>query len=174
VSVRIISSRVDLVDKKGMIKPDWFTFFSDWVAQFNKRELTGSATATAVTGSTTATEALSASVVTGVTGSLRMTINTTTTNNANAKTIIVKAGGVVIQTATVTNSTAFQSISFLLSGRAANSQYCSVTSAINCTGTAGAVAVDMSGSVTISVELQLGNAADTITLQSYFIDLGVA
>jgi len=154
--------------------PDWFTFLSDWVAQFNKRELTGSSTAAAVTGSTTATEAANTKVAPGVTGSIRMTINTTTTNNANAKTIIVKAGGVVVQTATVSNSTDFQSISFMLSGRAANSQYCSVISAINCTGTAGSVAVDMSGSVTISVELQLGNAADTITLQSYSIDLGVA
>lgn len=169
--IRILSSRTALVDKSGMIMPDWFTFISDWARQFNKRTFSSSGAFASVTGTTDSTSAASVNVTVGVTGSLRLTVNTTTTSNANAKTIVVKAGSVIVQTVSVTNNTASQSFTFYLSGRAANSQYSAITSQINCTGTAGVVAADLSGNTQISIMLQLANSADSIALESYALEV---
>ena len=169
--IRILSSRTALVDNKGVIMPDWFTFLTDWVKQFNKRSVAYSTSATSVTGSTALTEAYSANCTPGNTGSVRMVINTTSTSNANAKTVIVKAGSVTIATIAISNNTAFQSCSLMITGRAANSQYMAVTGLLNCTVSPAALTFDMSGAVTFTVSLQLANSADTVALQSFSLDV---
>jgi len=153
------------------MRPEWFAFFSDWVRQYNKRQVSVSATRYPVTGSTDVTVAATMSATVGNSGSFRLTLNTSTTSNANAKTIIVKSGSTTILTATVDASTAFQSLSIQVTGRAASSQYLAVTNMVNCSASSGALTLDTSGNITLTVSLQLGTTTDTIALESWALDV---
>lgn len=168
--IRILSSRVALAGVAQM-SPDWFTFFSNWVRQYNRRQVSASAVKYELTGSTDETAAATFAVSAGNMGSWKLTVNTSCTSNANVKTVIIKAGSTTIQTVTLDASTAAQSFSMQVIGRSAGNQYLSVTNQVNCAGTPAALTLDMSPSITITVSLQLGTITDTIALESWALDV---
>jgi len=169
--IRILSSRVALTDVTGAIKSDWFAFFSDWVRQYNKRKVSATGTAYSVTDTTDETQAVTTQVAVGNTGSFKLTVNTSCTNNANAKTIVIQVGNTTIQTVSVNASTEFQSFTLQVIGRSAGNQYMAVTSQVNCSCSSGALTLDMSTAITLTISLQLGTITDTIALESWALDV---
>jgi hypothetical protein len=150
--------------------PDWFSFFTNWVKDYNRERTiaaSGSASSTGVTETTAATIKLSA----GNNVSIRLTIATSCTNNANAKTLRVRLNSTTIQTYNIDPSTDTQTMQLVIAGRGAASQYVYNLASVNSVGSgANAVTENMADSSTIYITLEASNAADSITLESWFVD----
>ena len=164
--IRILSARVPLVGNQPMA-PDWFSFLADWVRDYNKKQYTVNAERQEVTGVSDAVEVAEATVTIGNGGSIRLTINTSCTNNANDKSMIIRANGVDIQTVSIDGSTDSQSFTMQIIGRGAGNQYMAVTNQINCAGVSGALTLDGFAAITMTVALQLSTITDTIALESW-------
>lgn len=138
----------------------------------NNSRFTSSAIAYPVTNSTALTIAATIPVQAGNTGIVRLSMAFSTTNNANAKTAVIKIGSTVIQTLTLTPSTATQSAQVLIVGRAASSQYTSLAQAVNCTGSGGIATVEnMAATASVTISLQLGLVTDTVSLESWALEV---
>jgi hypothetical protein len=169
--VRILSQRAAIVDKAGRIMPDWFTFLLDLVRRVNGRTATSSTERYSLTGSAVEAEAVTTQVQPGNTGTIRLTICMTATDNANSKTVRVKLGGQTVQVIEVTSGGS-ASASILIVGRAADDQFISPVALYGCTADGGqAATADMSGTTLLAVTMQLGTITDTIALESWALDV---
>jgi hypothetical protein len=142
------------------------------------RVLAASAVAASHTGDTLeaalATIAIPAGAM-GPNGQLRVTTQWTYTNSANAKTLRVRFGGTsgtpyLAQSSTTTASAVFQNR--IANRGAANSQIGNSNTSFG--ATTGAVvtsAVDTSAAVNLVITGVLANAGDTVTLESYLVEL---
>jgi len=140
-----------------------------------------SAVAVPLTGSTSetalATIAIPARAM-GANGVLRVTQLVSTVNNANAKTVRIRLGGIsgaeffaasIASTITMRNQIQIQN------RNSQSSQVAHAISTLNCFQATAAVpctqAVDTSVALNLVITGQLGNAADTITLESYTVEI---
>ena len=172
MAVRMLSQTNALVDRTGLMQRGWFTMFVDLIKAVNSRRFTSSGAFYSLTGSTAGTTAATINVQAGNTGIIRLTLSFSTTNNANAKTVFVRLGSSLIQTLTITPSTASQTTQILIIGRGASSQYSSASTLINCTGSGGiATTEDLSANNTLTVSMQLGTITDTITLETWALEV---
>ncbi|HCK84821.1 MAG TPA: hypothetical protein DHW63_09990 [Hyphomonadaceae bacterium] len=133
-----------------------------------------------VTGTTTETTLASVSVPAGAMGPngvLRVTSLWKYTNSANSKTLKVQMGGVNFINVTPTTTNSFQAITTIANRNAANSQVAPSSSAAadGAMGTEGANpttgAVDTAAAQTLSFKATLANTGETITLESYLVEL---
>ena len=165
------SQRVTLANS-GLMTAEWFRSFADWLKDYNRKTVTRSATASSVTATTDSTQVATVSIPAINTGSVRLTLAISCTNNVNDKTVTVKLGTTVIQTITIDASTDTQSAQILILGRTGSTQYTSPVSLINCTGSGGiATTENLTANNTIAVFMQLGTITDTITLESMALEL---
>lgn len=135
------------------------------------------AVAASVTGTVTetvlATIAIPAGLM-GVNGMLRITPLWSVTNNANAKTLMVRLGGTSISTAGAASQATYQNLIILRNRGVANSQVSPVTASTGngFNGSAAATfAIDTSVAQNLTLTGTLGNAADTITLEGYTVEI---
>ena len=170
--LRIIAQRVGLVDQQGRIGTDWFTFFENMVRAINASRVTSSGTAYSLTGTATETTAATINVISGNTGTFRLTLCTSCTSNANVKTVRVKIGSTTVQTITLDSTTASQSMGIQTVGRGASSQFTFPSLVLNCTASGGVASTEnLSANNTLVVTLQLGTITDTITLESWALEV---
>ena len=169
----IPAQRSDLTDLAGSrANVAWWQFFQSIMNRLNGSNFTSSGTAVAVTGTTDITLAATLTTQAGSAGVVRLTLSTSCTNNANAKTVIVKLGTTTIQTITLDASTATQTSQITIVGRGVADQYTSPASLINCTASGGIASTEsMAGTSTITVYMQLGTNTDTITLESWALEV---
>ena len=167
--IRLLAQRSELADKNGRMSQAWWTFFSEWVRDYNKKSSQWSGELSSHTGSTAATELASFSINIGKSGIATISLLMSATNNANAKTIVVKANGVDANTITLSPSTATQSVQLILTARSASQAYCGAVSAQNCTPTATTVAIDTTDSITVTVYGSLSVDTDTVGLESWAV-----
>lgn len=169
--IRILAQRVGLVDQSGLMRSDWFRMFESLIKQVNKYTTTSASGSESVTGTATETEAVSMNVFIGKSGSALLTMATTCTNNANAKTVAVTLGGTTIQTYTIDPTTDTQTMQLLIVGRGTD-QYITALSSVNATGSGSlSSSLDLSSTVTLAITLQLADSADTITLESWLLNV---
>lgn len=114
----------------------------------------------------------------GANGRIRVTTQWTYTNNANTKTLIVRLGGTSgtqYATVAVTTTAGVRMQQEIANRNATNSQI--GFAANNSSGFGGTTAapvtsaVDTTASVDLVIRCQLGNGADTITLDSYCVEI---
>ena len=169
--IRLLGQKAAIADQRGLCMRDWFTMFADMVRAINNSRFTGSGTRYSHTGDLVSTEMVTIPVQMGNSGIARLAVATSTTSNANAKTLVIKIGGTTVQTVTLGTNTASQSVTMTIVGRGASSQYvsCQFT---NATGSGnGAYAVDMSGTAEIALFLQLGTISDTVAIESWTLEV---
>jgi hypothetical protein len=136
-----------------------------------------SATAVSLTGSVAETSMLSITIpasIMGINGSLRLSTVWSTTNNVNNKTITTKFGGTTASTAVLASCATYRE-QRQISNRG------SLSSQVTSTGAAGGWGVSSSAIVTLtkdtsidqilSVTGTLANAGDTMTLESYVLEV---
>lgn len=134
-----------------------------------------SAVAVSHTGNTTETTLATITIPAGAMGANgQVEIQTifTYTNNANTKTIRHRFGGTQYAGSAAT-TTGYTPLHSRIANRGAtNSQYGNGNSGfVAATGAGVTSAVDTTAAVDITLTAQLGNAADTITLESYHVVL---
>lgn len=105
----------------------------------------------------------------GINDSLRISTQFTCTNNANAKTLRVKFGGVTLMTNSAANSAGAGQFLKIANRNSVSAQIRGVISS-GTTGTIGTAAIDTSTAQNIEVTVQKANAGDTIALQSVIIE----
>ncbi|PRZ51236.1 hypothetical protein BX589_12077 [Paraburkholderia fungorum] len=138
--------------------------------------LAQSAAPSSVTGTTATTTLASIPIpagVMGVNGALRLTLNWSTTNNANTKTVAVTLGGTQVYS---TGNQSVLSVQTQINIRNRNSQSSQVTSASIVTfgGSGSAVtttSIDMTQARTLAITGTLGSSSDTLTLEGYTLEL---
>jgi hypothetical protein len=132
-----------------------------------------------VTGVTSETVLATITVPAGVMGPngvLRITTQWSVTNSANAKTLRVRLGGAsgtAFQSTGISTSATFRHQVEIHNRNSAQSQVGMSPSAA-WGGSGGAVvagAVDMTSTQSIVLSGQLGNSGETITLESYLVEL---
>jgi len=170
--LKMLAQRSAMVDKAGQLVTPWFTLLADLVRTVNAKRVTAEVTAESVTGTTDETTAATIPVVLGTRGIGKLTLALSMTANANAKTVRVKLGSTTVQTYTLNNASS-GSLSLMIVGTGKATQTSMTTAAWNVTPTGGITnsAEDMSGSITITVTLQLGTSTDTIALESWALDV---
>jgi len=115
----------------------------------------------------------------GLNGSLRITTFWTYTNSANNKTMRVRlggAGGTVYGNVVQTTSTNVQLTTTISNKGAANSQKAfspstATATTVPITGTAITSAIDTSAATTVYISGQTATGGETITLESYIVEL---
>ena len=137
-----------------------------------------SGVASAVTGTTAltalATIAIPAAIM-GTTGQLRITtLWSAAANNANAKTGFVKLDTALYQSIALASNLSSQALVHIRNRNSASSQvgWISTTTAFGLSGTGVTTStVDTSVAKNIVIQGQLGNSGDTLTLESYTVEL---
>lgn len=163
-----------------------FAYFCDsanswkWLPAVNWQVLARSFAAVSVTGTTTettlATIAVPANAM-GPNGVLRVTTYWSHTNNANTKTLRTKFGGATLVSPAPTASSTSRHLIEVANRNATNSQIVppnalATSSAFGASGTAfSTFAIDTTAAQNITLTGQLANAADTITLEGYLVEL---
>lgn len=139
--------------------------------------LAQSAVPASVTGTlsetTLATIVIPAGVM-GANGSLRVTLQWSCTNTANTKTAGVRLGGQSIRALALTNTASRPDIVMLTNRGATNSQVGVVASASaysNSSATSPTYAIDMSQAQSLTITGTLTNTGETITLESYTVEV---
>jgi hypothetical protein len=169
----IPAARSELTDlKDSRCNVAWWQFFQSIMNRLNGSNFTNSGTTVAVTSTTDSTLAATLTAQAGSAGVMRLTLSTSCTNNANVKTVTVKLGTTTIQTITLDASTETQTAQITIVGRGVDDQYTSPASLINCTASGGIASNEsMAGTSTIAIYMQLGTITDTITLESWTLEV---
>jgi hypothetical protein len=110
----------------------------------------------------------------GLSGAIRVTTQWSMTNNANSKTLNIKYAGTAYLASTLASNASARIQSQWQNRNATNSQVGNSTIQGNFSGNANAAittAVDSTADQNITLTGQLANAADTITLESYLVEL---
>ncbi|MGQ7937348.1 hypothetical protein [Paraburkholderia sp. D1E] len=132
-----------------------------------------SAVPTSVTGTvaetTLATIPIPAGAL-GLNGALRVTVFSTNTNNANNKTLSLRLGGTLVQ-ATVRTTTSNQGMSLIGANRGAANSQIWFQPAQGGQLTTLSTAVDTSQNQNLTITATLGNAADSVVLESYLVEV---
>lgn len=146
----------------------WYVIGASGVAS----SVTGTASETSLAGITIPANAM------GTNGVLRVTALWTYTNSVNAKTLRVRFGnglsGTAFQNLAAANSTAaFRTFTTIQNRNSASSQIAGIaggnftaTTIANVTGT-----IDTTAQQTLTISGQLANTGETITLESYLVEL---
>lgn len=167
----MLSQRSRAVDGSYGFMREWFTLFADIVKSINNSKFIGSGDSFSHTGDTSEVLAKTIPIRMGNNGLARLSLSTSCTANANAKTVTIKLGGTTIQTVTIDSGSSSQFIQITIVGRGASSQYIS-GSFNNASGSgSGPYSIDMSGSVNIEVTMQLGTSTDTIALETWTLEV---
>jgi hypothetical protein len=139
--------------------------------------LAQSAVPASVTGTTTETVLATITIpanAMGLNGAVRVTTQWSYTNSANTKTVIQRFAGATARTISLT-ATASRSDIFMIANRnAANSQVGSATGAGaygTSSGTSTAFSVDTTQAQNITLTGTLANTSETITLESYTVEI---
>ena len=170
--LRILAQRVPFTDAASRIKQDWFVFLSDIANAVNKRSTQASAAASEVTGTTDETSLATINVGPYSTGSVVLTMATTCTNNANAKTITIKINGTTAQSWSLDASTDTQTIGAVIVWRSASSLYVVPSSAHNCAPSGGQeVAVTSGSNLQIEISGTLALFNDSVRLEAWAMDV---
>ncbi|MFM0326070.1 hypothetical protein [Caballeronia glebae] len=134
-------------------------------------------TPSSVTGTTTetvlATIAIPAGAI-GTYGSMRVTTLWSYSNSANLKTLKVLFGGAVLMSQTPTTTSGTHDMRLMRNRGVANSQVSGASGATTFGTTAGGVtatAVDTSAAQNLEIRGTLANAGETITLESYAVEI---
>lgn len=140
--------------------------------------LARSGVAVSNTGTTSGVTAASIVVpagILGVNGALRITSNWSTTNNGNAKTAYIVVAGSNFMVAALASIASFSDVRKVTNRNSAASQVGSAAAAANAFGTNGGAvvtsAIDFSVAQTLTLQYQLGVGTDTITLESYTVEV---
>lgn len=139
--------------------------------------LAGSGAASAaVTGTTNETTSATVTIPAGTmraNSALRITLITSQTNNANAKTLRVKLGASTLYSTSVASSASFQGMVVIRNRNSLSSQACftgqtgaGISGSAITTG-----AVDFSADVSLTITLQLGTGTDSFTLEGYLVEV---
>lgn len=110
----------------------------------------------------------------GHNGSIRLTTVWSMTNNANVKNVITQWGGTDIATLACASMATYREQRQITNRNALNSQVSFVSAFGGWSNSAVAIntqAKDTSQNQTLGIAVQLANAADTITLESYLVEL---
>ena len=135
-----------------------------------------------VTGTTAETSIVAMTIpggTLGANGVVRIRVLSTHTNNTNAKTLRVYFGGVLVLGPTMTTTATFRDEHEIFNRNSVSSQvfYGSGSQAGGFGSTSGALltgTVNTASDVTVEVTGQLGNAADSIILQSLIVEVAPA
>lgn len=110
----------------------------------------------------------------GLNGSLRLTTVWSMTNNANIKNVITKWGGTNIATLPCASMATYREQRQINNRNAANSQVSFVSSFGGWSNSGVAIGTftkDTTQDQALAIAVQLANAADTITLEAYTLEL---
>ena len=142
------------------------------------RGLAASASQVSHTGDTDETTLATITIPAGVMGAnglLRVTTLWTTTNNANNKTQRIKLGSSEFLAYVATTEASHQHLTVIRNRGAQNSQVGAAKAAANAfdlsTSAVATASIDTSAQASLSITGQLANAADTITLESYLVEI---
>jgi hypothetical protein len=141
------------------------------------RVLAASAVAVSHTGNTTETTLATISVpanAMGANGAIRIKALFTLTNNANNKTFRIKFGGTSLLAATFTANSTLSIFRTIANRNATNSQVSEAGTSSGFGGIAAAIAtaaIDTTAAQDIVITIQLANAGDSATLESYTIEI---
>lgn len=142
------------------------------------RVLAASAVAVPHTGNTSETTLASVTIPAGAMGAngrVRITTIWSATNSANTKTMRHKFGGVNYLAQNMTTQQGWRHQSDIANRNAVNAQVGNGNNVFgSLSAAANASAVDTSSAVNVVISGQLANGADTITLESYVIELYAA
>lgn len=140
--------------------------------------LAGSAVAVPHTGDTNETTLATITIPAGAmgkNGQLRITTNWSYTNSGNNKTLRIDFGGTDYRAFVVTTTDAFRDQITIANRNATNSQVGGlVGTAVAYTSTTIAnvtSAVDTTAAVTLTITGQLASGGETVTLESYLVEL---
>lgn len=140
--------------------------------------LAQSAVPSSVTGTISQTALASLTIpgnAIGPNGSLRITTLWTVTNNSDTKSIGATFGGTVFMNKSLTTSDSFQAQTIIRNRGVTNSQVSSSPSAVADYGSSGANTqtgtVDTTQNQTLNITGTLGTSSDTITLESYTVEV---
>lgn len=139
--------------------------------------LAQSAVPASVTGTTSetvlATIAVPAGAL-GINGAVRINTSWSSTNNANTKTVNTKFGGVTIASSALTTTASYRDQRQVQNRNALNSQVF-MSGTFGGFGSSsfvmGTSAIDTSQAQNVVLSAQLANAADSITLESYSVEI---
>lgn len=141
------------------------------------RVICASSVASPTTGDTTENTLATCTVPAasmGANGIVRITTVFSYTNSANAKSLRVKFGGTTYQNTSVTTTASVRYQAQIANVNATNSQKGSNTAGNMGTASSGSPvtsAVDTTAAVTILITGQNSNSGETITLESYLVEL---
>lgn len=159
---------------------DWISNGTDWVPVNGFAMIARSAVASSVTGTTTETTLATITIpagVMGTNGQLWIMTLWSNTSNANNKTLRVRFSGIAgtqYLLSTATTGVGSQIPLFIRNRNSASSQIGGNSSSATFGHTASAAvtsAVDTSLATTLVISGQLANAGDTLTLESYTVEL---
>lgn len=157
---------------------DWKSNGTLWLPVNGSVLLARSAVAASVTGTAAETALATITIpagLMGTNGQLRVTQLWTVTNSANTKTLRARFGGmsgIIYTNAPLTTSGCAQFLTQIRNRGAANSQVGGIsTGYVATSGSAVVSAVDTSQATTIVLSGQLASVGETITLESYSVEL---
>ena len=109
----------------------------------------------------------------GVNGRLRITASYSYTNSANSKQLIVRFGGAVVRGSTRTTSAQDNFIDMLANRGVANSQFYALafTTGASAAGIQATSAIDTTQAQNLTLNGTLANIGETITLESYTVEI---
>jgi hypothetical protein len=134
---------------------------------------TGMSTTGSVTENTLASITIPGGAM-GANGSVRITAVFSLSNNANTKVMRIKFGGTTYTSVSLSNSTTLRQFTQIINRNSVSSQVGAATFAGGFSSSSGAAvtsSVDTSSDVTLLITGQNGNSADTITLESYLVEV---
>jgi hypothetical protein len=170
--LRIPAQRASATDRDGRVSAPWWQFLSDMARSINSRTSSSVYVTSSHTGDTAEYELAIQNIAIGNLGTCRVLIATSSSSTANIKTVRIKSGGTTLQTFLLDPSTDTQTLQIYIAGRGASSQYVTNMPSVNATGSGGAVtSVDLSITIPLSVTVELSNAADTVTLESFIVEV---
>lgn len=183
MALRILSQRSALVDKMGLMLPDWFTMFVNLINAVNglittvgNRRITSSGEYVSITDTTDVTVLKTIPFNMGNTGVARLSLAFSGTNDdTNPKTVFVTVGVDVPPIEIDLDLDALNnwaSVEIMVVGRAANSQFVYPIALRNCTSYSGSSQeADLSGDSTITISGQLSIDTDIIALESWVLEV---
>lgn len=112
----------------------------------------------------------------GLNGVIQLTTVWSATNNANAKTIRARLGGIggtAFLGASIASVASARDIRTIWNKGAANSQvsYAATSISQSTTGATTTGAIDTSAAQDLVITVQLGTGSDTVTLESYIVEI---
>lgn len=134
-------------------------------------------TSVVLTGTTSETTLLTVNIpagLIGISGKVKMYPLYSMTNNANSKVLRVKLGGSTAFSIAISNSLQSSALVIIrnIGSESVQKSSTAVVSGLGNIGTAlTTLAIDTSVATTITVTGQLANSADTMTLESLFVEL---